>query len=163
MVVKSLIDGQTVSDLPRTAPEVVVVDPCFDAYADLVASARKGRIGLHLRSSGMAAVKLARRLEVDAWIVAAELDDMSGSDFVGLLEEMRGGARVAMVNSGSGEPGVDQVLARPITFAELEDLVGLPAEERSRRLKQPMLAGPWVALPVSVGAAVVALAFLMVG
>jgi hypothetical protein len=159
MVFKALFDAE----LPNDQPNVVVVDPCFDAYKELAASAREGRIGLHLRSSGMGALKLARRLEIDAWIVAAELDDMSGHDFVGLLEELRGGARVAMVQTGAGEPGVDHVLGKPINCHDLEELLGLPAAERSRRLERPALAGSWVALPVSVGAAVVALAVLMIG
>jgi len=162
MVIKAFFDGSRVND-ERMTPNVVVVDPCFDAYKDLATSAREGRIGLHLRSGGMSALKLARRLEVDAWIVAAELDDMSGRDFVGLLEDLRGDARVAMVAAGADEPGVDHVLAEPITCSDLEELLGLPAAERSRRLKRPALAGSWVALPVSVGAAVVALAVLMVG
>ncbi len=162
MVIKALFDGLNMND-ERTTPNVVVVDPCFDAYKELAASAREGRIGLHLRSGGMAALKLARRLEIDAWVVAAELDDMSGRDFVGLLEDLRGDARVAMIAAGAGEPGVDQVLSEPITCRDLEELLGLPVAERSRRLKRPALAGSWVALPVSVGAAVVALAVLMVG
>jgi hypothetical protein len=162
MVIKAFFDGMHVND-ERATPNVVVVDPCFDGYKHLATSAREGRIGLHIRSGGMAALKLARRLEIDAWIVAAELDDMSGRDFVGLLEDLRGDARVAMIGTGVGGPGVDQVRGEPITCSDLEELLSLPVAERSRRLKRPALTGSWVALPVSVGAAVVALAVLMVG
>jgi len=162
MVIKAFFDGVDVND-QRMTPNVVVVDPCFDAYKELAASARDGRIGLHLRSGGMAALKLARRLEIDAWIVATELDDMSGRDFVDLLEDLRGDARVAMIAAGANEPGVDQMLADPISCGDLEELLGLPVAERSRRLKRTGLGGSWVALPVSVGAAAVALAVLMVG
>lgn len=153
----------------RTPPHVVVVDPQFDAYSELAASARSGRIGLHFRSGGREAMKLARHLDIDAWLVAAELDDMSGHDFVELLGAVRGDAKVAMIGSGfaasrsASEAGADMVLAQPITVADLEELLGLPAEERSRRLAARGFAGSWAALPVSVGAAVVALAILMIG
>ena len=39
----------------------------------------------HIRSSGAEAIKLARRRRVDAWLIAADLDDMSGHDLVELL------------------------------------------------------------------------------
>lgn len=166
MVTKATWNTESVE---RTQPHVVVVDPQFDAYTELAASARAGRIGLHLRSSGREALKLARHLEIDAWLVAAELDDMAGHDFVELLGALRGGAKVAMIGSGfaasrsATEVGADLVLAQPITVADLEELLGLPAEERSRRLAAKGFAGSWAALPVSVGAAVVALAVLMIG
>lgn len=151
-----------------STPNVVVVDPQFDAYQDLAASARSGRIGLHFRSSGVQAIKLARRLEIDAWLVAAELDDMSGQDFVDLLGTFRGDSKVAMIAPLAGgdvacDAGADMVLDQPITVADLEELLGLPAPERSRRLVAKGFAGSWAALPVSVGAAVVAIAVLMIG
>lgn len=158
-----------VDQVERTMPNVVVVDPQFDAYRELAASARSGRIGLHFRSSGSQAMKLARHLEIDAWLVAAELDDMSGHDFVELLGAVRGDAKVAMIGAGlaasrsAREAGADLVVSQPITVADLEELLGLPAEERSRRLAAKGFAGTWAALPVSVGAAVVALAVLMIG
>lgn len=158
-----------VDQVERTTPNVVVVDPQFDAYRELAASARSGRIGLHFRSSGSQAMKLARHLEIDAWLVAAELDDMSGHDFVELLGALRGDAKVAMIGAGlaasrsAREAGADMVVSQPITVADLEELLGLPAEERSRRLAAQGFAGSWAALPVSVGAAVVALAVLMIG
>lgn len=158
-----------VDQFERTTPNVVVVDPQFDAYRELATSARVGRIGLHFRSSGAQAIKLARHLDVDAWLVATELDDMSGHDFVELLGAVRGDAKVAMIGAGladarsAEEVGADVVMAQPITVADLEELLGLPAEERSRRLAAKGFAGSWAALPVSVGAAVVALAVLMIG
>lgn len=158
-----------VDQIERTTPNVVVVDPQFDAYRELAASARVGRMGLHFRSSGGQAIKLARHLEVDAWLVAAELDDMSGHDFVELLGAVRGDAKVAMIGAGlaatrsAEEVGADVVMTQPITVADLEELLGLPADERSRRLAAKGFAGSWAALPVSVGAAVVALAVLMIG
>jgi len=147
MVTKAFFDALNPAD-DRRAPSVVVVDPHFEAYKDLAARARDGHFGLHFRSSGQAAIKLARRFEVDAWIVGTDLDDMSGRDFIALLAEVRGDAKV---------------VAEPITCAELEALVGMPVAERGRRLHLRASAGSWVALPVSVGAAVVALAILMVG
>jgi CheY-like chemotaxis protein len=166
MVIKSTWNDEAVE---RTMPSVVVVDPQFDAYKDLAASARSGRIGLHLRSSGSQALKLARNLEIDAWIVAAELDDMSGHDFVELLGSLRGDSKVAMIGSGfaagraAAEAGADLVMTQPITVGDLEELLGLPVEERNRRLAARGFVGSWAALPVSVGAAVVALAVLMIG
>lgn len=158
----------------RRLPSVVVVDPMFNAYSALVASARMGRLDLHLRSSGAAALKLAGRLPVDAWLIAPELDDMSGQDFVGLLESRRSDAKVAMVDveaegsrhrvlaeQAAREAGVDVVLSKPITVADLEELLGLPLEERRRRIAAP--GRSWAALPVSVGAAVIAIAVLMIG
>lgn len=69
----------------RSIRSVIVVDPSFNSYRELAAEARQGRIDLHLRSSGSAALALAGKVKPDAWIVAADLDDMSGSDFVELL------------------------------------------------------------------------------
>ena len=66
-------------------PNVVVVDPRFDAYQELVESARSGRIRLHMRSSGEEGLALAKKHSVDAWLVAADLDDMAGLDFIELL------------------------------------------------------------------------------
>lgn len=166
MVIKAIWSDDQVE---RTMPNVVVVDPQFDAYRELAASARSGRIGLHLRSSGTQAMRLARNLEIDAWLVAAELDDMSGHDFVELLGSLRGGSKVAMIGAGlapsraAAEAGADMLVSQPITVADLEELLGLPVEERTERLAARGFAGTWAALPVSVGAAVVALAVLMIG
>jgi CheY-like chemotaxis protein len=69
----------------RSIRSVIVVDPSFNSYRELAAEARQGRIDLHLRSSGSAALAMAGKVKPDAWIVAADLDDMSGNDFVELL------------------------------------------------------------------------------
>jgi len=74
----------------RSIRSVIVVDPSFNSYRELAAEARQGRIDLHLRSSGSAALALAGKVKPDAWIVAADLDDMSGSDFVELLRGQSG-------------------------------------------------------------------------
>ena len=68
-----------------------------------------------------------------------------------------------LAGAGGDAAGVDSVLSRPISCSELEELLDLPVAERSRRLAGRSFSGSWVALPVSVGAAVVALAVLMVG
>jgi len=144
-------------------PRVVVVDPGFEAYRHLVAAARAGQIGLHLRSSGREALKLASRLDVDAWFVAADLEDMSGADFLKLLDTLPGtcAARKAAVAEASGaEPDeVDLVLSHPITLADLEAMVRLPA-----RLPSPPARGrAVVSLPVGIGAAMITVALLMMG
>jgi CheY-like chemotaxis protein len=159
-------------------PSVVVVDPRFDAYKQFAASARQGRIGLHFRSSGADAIKLARRLSVDAWLIAPDLDDMSGHDLVQLLKERHvdadaGSAKVAIVaapdvagrqkklaEQDANEAGADALIQHPITLRDLEELIGLPVEERSRVFASKGAARAFITLPVGVGAAVVAIAVL---
>jgi hypothetical protein len=53
------------------------------------------------------------------------------------------------------------VLSTPISMADLEQLLGLPVEERRRRFA--VTGRSWAAVPVSVGAAMVAIAVLMIG
>ena len=175
MVTKTNLDLFEVVARDRV-PSVVVVDPQFDAYKDLAASARMGRLDLHFRGSGYAAMKLARHLTVDAWLVAPELDDMSGHDLVDLLATVRGESKVAIVDSSpagsrqqtlvereASEAGVDAVLSQPLSWADLEELLELTVEERGQRLKSRGIVGSWAALPVSIGAAMVAMAVLMIG
>ena len=156
-------------------PSVVVVDPRFDAYKALAASARQGRIDLHLRSSGFEALRLGDRVEVDAWIVAADLDDMSGHDLVELLQSQAGGSPVAMViddadgrrrvlaEQAAAEAGADEALAHPISLLDLERLLGLTAEERAREFVGQPGRRQYVTLPVGVGAAAIAMVVLMMG
>lgn len=152
-------------------PSVVVVDPQFNAYATLAASARLGKLQLHLRSSGGDAIRLSRRIHVDAWIVAAELDDMSGHDLVELLQGEATEAPVAMVVDASrsrrhaaeaAEAGADVALSHPISLADLERLLGMPSEDRAREFGSQGMR-PYVTLPVGIGAAVIAIAVLMIG
>lgn len=158
-------------------PHVVVVDPRFEAYKPLAASARQGRLTIHFRSSGSEALVLAQRLPVDAWLVAEHLDDMSGHDFVSLLKsESAAVSRVAMVEpqrtavrhrslaeAAAREVGADAVLPHPISFADLERLLGMPSEMRSGMFAEGGMARPYLTLPVGVGAAVIAIAVLMIG
>ena len=105
------------------APHVVVLDPRFDDYGDLVESARAGRLRLHMRTSGESGLEFAKKQPVDAWLVAAELDDMSGLDFVELLRsqletskstDSEGGEqRVAIVSDVPGTPGPLERFAPP--------------------------------------------------
>ena len=53
-------------------PEIVIVAPSYDRFADFVRAARAGEIGLHLCLDGHSAVRLARRFPAAAWIVAAD-------------------------------------------------------------------------------------------
>ncbi len=146
----------------RSTPNVVVVDPAFSAYRQLAEDARDGRVGLHFRSAGQDALRLARRFHVDAWVVAAELDDMSGEDFVQLLESRHGDARVALASNGG-----DVNASAPISLEDLSDLLELPVEERRQDRRVQLLSGAgvqsFVRLPISVGAAVVAFAVLALG
>lgn len=160
--------------LAGSVPSVVVVDPEFNSYATLAASARLGKLQLHLRSGGADALRLSRRIHVDAWIVAAELDDMSGHDLVELLKAEASDVPVAMVvdalrgrrnavdSTAAAEAGADVSLSHPISLADLERLLGLPTEERAREFGSNSLK-PFVTLPVGIGAAVIAIAVLMIG
>ena len=164
------------SPIDSSVPNVVVVDPRFDSYKQLADSARLGRINLHIRSSGAEAIKLARRRTVDAWLIAADLDDMSGHDLVELLRSRSGDAKLAVVEAeGPGSrqlavaehdaaaAGADAVLTHPITLRDLEELLGLPAEERSKILAAAGSARAFVTLPVGVGAAAISIAVLLLG
>lgn len=159
-------------------PNVVVVDPQFEHYKPLAASARLGKLNLHFRSSGAEALKLSRRLQVDAWLVAPELDDISGQDFLDLLQSRLGQARLAMVETATPgstqwqatqrqaeEAGADGTLSPPITFRDLEQLLGMPTEARAMLLSNEVspTARALVTLPVGVSAAAVAIAVLMLG
>ncbi|MFM9025870.1 MAG: hypothetical protein ACKON7_11125 [Planctomycetaceae bacterium] len=68
----------------RIAQIVIVADSC-DRFGDFVRAAQAGEIGLHVCIDGHSAVRLAKRFAADAWIVAAELPDMSGFDLVDML------------------------------------------------------------------------------
>ena len=160
--------------LAGSVPSVVVVDPEFNSYATLAASARLGKLQLHLRSGGADALRLSRRIHVDAWIVAAELDDMSGHDLVELLKGEACDVPVAMVvdalrgrrnavdSAAATEAGADVTISHPISLADLERLLGLPTEDRAREFGSNGLK-PFVTLPVGIGAAVIAIAVLMIG
>jgi len=155
-------------------PSVVVVDPEFNSYATLAASARLGKLQLHLRSAGADAIRLSRRIHVDAWIVAADLDDMSGHDLVELLKvecrdipvamvvDAARGRRNAIDSVAATEAGAEVALSHPISLADLERLLGLPSEDLAREFGMNG-AKPFVTLPVGIGAAVIAIAVLMIG
>ena len=167
--------------IESSVPCVVVVDPRFDAYKSLAASARLGKLSLHFRASGAEALKLARRLRVDAWLIAPELDDMSGHDLAPLLQTQlaaqgSGGTKLAVVdeaapgsrqwNIAAGDAraiGGDSLLSHPITFGDLETLLGLPTAERAEIVSAtagcPVRA--FFTLPVGVRAAAIAIAVLM--
>ena len=157
-------------------PTVVVVDPRFDAYTQLADSARLGRIDLHFRSSGAESMKFAGRRHVDAWLIAADLDDMSGHDLVELLRSRAAEAKVAMVDEeipGSrhhavaeqeaAAAGADAVVTPSASLRDLEELLGLPVEERSKVLAATGSARTFVTFPVGVGAAAVSIAVLLLG
>ena len=165
------------SPIEAAVPNVVVVDPRFDAYKQLADSARLGRINLHIRSSGAEAMKLARRRTVDAWLIATDLDDMSGHDLLELLRKGTGDAKLAMIEAdGPGgrhhavaehdaaAAGADAMLAHPITLRDLEELLGLPVEERSKVFAASGASrSAFVTLPVGIGAAAVSIAVLLLG
>ncbi|NDC52863.1 MAG: hypothetical protein EBZ74_00900 [Planctomycetia bacterium] len=172
---RGYLGGETRLRGESEVPHVVVVDPRFDCYAPLAASARLGRLQVHFRATATEALKLARRLRVDAWLVAPELEDMAGADFVDLLGSQLGTSRVALVETAkpgspaweatareAAEAGADATLCAPITFHDLEALLGLPAEARGALLAEASPAtSAFVTLPVGVSAAVIAIAVLM--
>ena len=152
----------------QIVPNVVVVDPHFEAYKPLAASARLGKLNLHFRSSGADAMKLARQVRVDAWLIAADLDDMAGQDLVELIGSLRQSgdrpaAKIALVGDSSEATAADSVLGHPLTFQDLEALLGLPCEERAKVIGPVDPRRVFVTLPVGVGAAVLAIAVLIMG
>jgi CheY-like chemotaxis protein len=91
--------------------QIVIVDSTFDRYDDFVAAARAGQIGLHFCVSGQSAVRFARRYRADAWLLARDLDDMSGFDLLEMLsphvlqsavDPLRFGARVSLGDMSGG-------------------------------------------------------------
>ena len=172
-------DADTEFDAEFRVPHVVVVDPQFDDYGHLATAARRGEIDLHFRSSGAEAIKLARKGRVDVWLVAAELDDMSGPDFAGLLQSRYGTAPLAIVEPDAARPAagstaglaavearVSAVLSPPITVADVERLLG-------RSSAQPCVL-PFVSssaakpsfpmrMPMGMSAAVAAVMVLVLG
>lgn len=158
-----ILKATHVDRLDDRIPGVVVVDPHFEKYTDLAASARSGKLTLHFRSSGAEAIQLSRRLKVDAWLIAHDLDDMAGADLLELLQGDAGHPTLAMVAdpAAPGATSADATLQHPITLGDLERLLGLTSEERSTVLSSSGIRGPFVTLPVGVGAAFVAIAVLM--
>lgn len=65
--------------------EVVIVDPSFDRYADFIAEAQAGAVGLHFCVDGRSAMRLARRFRADVWLVSDQLPDVSGLDLIEML------------------------------------------------------------------------------
>jgi len=114
-------------------------------------------------------------------LVAADLDDMSGLDFVELLRnqleagkttDTEGGQqRVAIVSEVPGRPGhweatehgADHSMVKPISMADLESFLEMTPAEREMILPGRDLARSILTLPVNMGAAVVALAVVMLG
>ena len=167
---------RSVSAAALAVPNVVVVDPHFEAYKPLAASARLGKLNLHFRSSGVDALKLARQRRVDAWLVALELDDMSGHDFLELLQTRLEGSKAAIVRAcaaegrhrdiavqEAAEAGADAMLSTPITFRDLERLLGQVGSSQAALDPGFRSGRAFVTLPIGVGAAVVAIAVLMMG
>ncbi len=91
--------------------EIVIVDSACDKYADFIAAAEAGEVGLHFCVDGQSAVRLARRFRADLWLVAGELPDMSGFDLLdilmpyvsqGAVDPLLGGAHISLDHLGEG-------------------------------------------------------------
>jgi len=89
--------------------EIVIVDCSCDRYGDFVRAAQDGEVGLHFCVDGRSAVRLARRFRADAWLVSAELPDMSGFDLLEMLsphvlhgdvDPLLSGARISLDRVG---------------------------------------------------------------
>lgn len=161
-----------------SAVSIVVVDPRFDAYKALAAAARLGRCALHLRGSGRAALQLLSKRPVEAVIVGAELDDMTGQEFVALLR-----ARHAEGASAAGMPvvimaapvdgpqpaadqsrpasGCDGTQRAPITLGDVEDQVFGRFRRRRGAGTIAGLLRVMATLPVGVTVAAIAVAVLL--
>lgn len=91
--------------------EIVIVDGSCDHYADFVQAAQAGEVRLHFCVDGTSAIRLSRRFRADAWLVAAELPDMSGFDLLEMLvpnvlqasvDPQLGGSPVSLDHVGEG-------------------------------------------------------------
>lgn len=91
--------------------EIVIVDPEFDRYADFVAAARAGEVGLHFCGDGPSALRMARRFRADIWLVSTDLGDASGFDLLEMLsthvvhgevDPTLSGARISLARLGAG-------------------------------------------------------------
>jgi CheY-like chemotaxis protein len=78
-------EGDPGAGVPARVPQIVIVAASCDRFADFVRAAQAGEIGLHFCINGHSAMRLARRFAADAWIVAADLPEMSGCDLVDML------------------------------------------------------------------------------
>ena len=142
---------------------VVVVDPAFEAYSDLAEGVREGRLNLHIRSSGRDALRLAGKVQADAWIVAADLDDMTGADFIELLRDRLGiGASLSLnhpVDDARTASGTVQVLTGPVTCDELDALIdeALATPGSSGGVLARLFALPAVGIGIATAVIVVAM------
>ena len=91
--------------------EIVIVDSSCERYGDFVEAAQAGEVGLHFCVDGRSAVRLARRFRADAWLVSADLPDMSGFDLLDMLsphvlqadvDPMLSGSRISLDRMGEG-------------------------------------------------------------
>jgi len=92
-------------------PEIIVVDPACDRYAEFVQAAQNGEIGLHFCCDGQSAVRMSQRFRADIWIVSSELPDMSGFDLLdmlsphvlqGAVDPLLSGSRISLDQIGFG-------------------------------------------------------------
>ena len=67
--------------------QVAVVDSRHADYAYLLDSAISSNLSLKLLSSGRAALRAARELDPDLWIINTQLPDMDGTDLYEMLSE----------------------------------------------------------------------------
>lgn len=142
---------------------IAIIDPNFDDHTALASEARSGSVEMHYRVSGAEALRLARGREFDAWIVAAELDDMQGRDFVDLLRERVAAGMTAapattpprvLVIGDAGSDGIGMPLSAD---AIREAIVGRSVAPSTSWWQHVP------ALPLGMTAAMMAVAMLVVG
>ena len=76
---------------------MVVVDPCHTDYAHLLDSAVAGGVSLRLLSTGRAALRAARELNPDLWIINTQLPDMEGTELFEMLDDWLAHVPVVLV------------------------------------------------------------------
>ncbi|MCG8586444.1 MAG: response regulator [Pirellulales bacterium] len=69
----------------NTEYRVVVVDPRHSDYAHLVDGALRADLCLNLLSTGRSALRAAREIDPDLWIINTCLPDMAGTDLFQML------------------------------------------------------------------------------
>ena len=116
-----------ISQYDAKKPEIIVVDPACDRYAEFVQAAQEGEIGLHFCCDGQSAVRMAQRFRADIWLVNAELPDMSGFDLLdmlsphvlqGAVDPLLSGSRISLDQIGFGMRSGIYVVSESYEVAE---------------------------------------------
>jgi len=100
------VAAQAAETPPEAIRQIVIVDALCEHYADFVQSAHRGDVGLHFCADGRSAIRLARRFRADAWLVSAELPDISAFDLLAMLADEISRSPAATSGAGGSRDGI---------------------------------------------------------